>query len=882
MSRSDWLALGTSLTLTLSCAAGLVVGGLPAGEVPLLSGGLVGNLQPLPTEVLLLDYDHKSEKKSRRKAWFKEMHRTAPGTDWKKIERRNGLLAQARRNRLGDLRMAPTGRWTERGSQNQAGRAHVGVFSLDQDVLYAGTSRGGLWRGTVDGTDWEPIGDNLYGGVHWLRALTPASDADPDILVVATDDGLIHTSDDDGQTWDVPAGIPAYTVGVRRMTVTTDGQEALFFVLQAWDWGTSRYDYFLYRSVDQGQSIQKIRDLGAYAGDVWVPRDGSAGLYLLASSTLYFSDDLGDTWETRGTIPGSGRQGELAGSEAGAPRLWSVVASGGGYEVYRSDDAGQTWTRKKSISSGDTYVQYWNVLEASMEDEDLFAHGGMEFFYTRDGGDNFTKMNDWGAYYNRPWDRLHADIQGIEAVHDPSGEELWLISTDGGLYRSTDDLATVENLSLDGLRISQYYSTYTSTDDPDLIAAGAQDQGYQTSGHFLDRKDDQYLEFEQVISGDYGHIVSADGTHDRLFSVYPGYLMVIEGDEPSNVSAWSDPPSSESGRYYAWIMPLEPDPTDRNGVFVCFTRLYRYAKSGGSWVPTMWSEQSFSENQYEYLSAFRIAPSDPDRAYAATSYGQVYVSDDMGVTWDKVLDTSGPDSHYFYGSALLVDPDDEDTVYLGGSGYDGPAIYRSTDGGQRWSNWAQGLPSTLIYDLAIAANGTVFAAGEQGAYRRSPTDSGWVDITGNEAPITTYWSVEYVPAIDVARFGTYGRGIWDYQVTSDDATDGDNDGYDSDLDCNDADATINPGAQEICGDGIDQDCDGDDMECPDDTGPAPGDDTGPTGEEGTEDPPDDGDIDTDGDGCGGCASTTERGASGAWLGLLVGLTLVRRGRRRRG
>jgi MYXO-CTERM domain-containing protein len=790
--RSTWF-IGVALASGVALVAALPTPGGDAHEATPPTGPALR--RPAPTGHVL-DEDAERRNKAARKRWFAERHRAPPGVDWKEAERANGLAQIQKRNaglRPMALPSGATPRWQERGSDNQSGRMHATRLTSD-GVMYAGSSLGGVWRADPDGVGWTPIGDNLFGGGHFLEVWT--GDGGAHRVLAASAGGLVHVTADDGATWTSPLDFGLQEVRELVRQRGTESESAFLLGKRSGVWE-------LYRTDDEAASFETLTALSGAPGDVWVPRDGGEAVYLADAGVLRYSPDRGESWEVRGTFGASDRGARLTGSEAGGPRLWVMVDDD---HLLRSDDGGFSWSEVSNGHRGD----FWGHLTGSVVDPDLVVWSGVELHRSTDGGVSSAVVNTWGEYYADPSRFLHADIMGLEVQPDGVGGEAWYVGTDGGLYRSTDGLRTVQNLSLAGLRVSQYYSTLTSAVDPGHVAGGAQDQGYQVTNR-LDQPDDLY-EFDQIISGDYAHLTSGDGSHDLVWSVYPGFILVQIGEDEPQLS-YADYPGDEAGRYFAWLPPLTADPDDPEAFFFCATQLWRYERvDAWTWRPELWSNQRFDVDAYEFLSAFSFDRTDPSRAWATTSYGKVFWSEDAGKTWTQAID-DGPWSHYFYGTAVWQSRTEPDTVYIGGSGYGYPAVWRSLDGGRTWDPFSDGLPDTLVYTLNEAPDGSgvLFAGTETAAYRRDPDAAAWTDITGADAPVTIYWSSEALAHENTIRFGTYGRGIWDYQMDPEGVgcyppVDRDGDGHACDVDCDDANDAVYPGADDPCDD-VDDDCD---------------------------------------------------------------------------
>ncbi len=735
------------------------------------------SMPPEPTESRMGQRGEEGENAD-REAFFASMHKAAPGTNWRKRDADLRYVLMQERALRYDQRItggmydtlaggAVIGKWDEIGSFNTAGRLWATEVDFAEDVVYAFSDGGNLWKGDLDGNNWNVINDHFkIGGSHFLRKVD-------DRLIVGTSQwgvqGIFYT-EDEGINWTMTTGLENVSAWgyVMDVELLNDAAHTMYVLAYEWDY-TNWWDIVtLYRSSDLGASFEQITswDVPTYGGAhnfvIWSPPYGSAQCYLIENAHCYLLDADGMPQIT-GDLPLTDA-GEimLCGFEgAGSTTLYAAHKNFTDYttDFFRSADGGVSWTQTGHVDEGNFSK---NSFNCSQKIEGYVYYGGVDSYRSFTGGDEWTRNNNWWEYYDDEEYNLHADIPFIRTYIDPdTDEEIVLISTDGGLFR-TDDYGLIwTNITNEGMRNAQYYDVYTYRYVPEIIFAGAQDQGYQRSSYTIG--DDYY--FDQLISGDYGHIVSRSGG-DNLWCVYPGFAMYIQdAAADSDLFFWDF-----EGYGHLWMAPVMADPfddevawwgggSDGGGAY-----LWRLEKSGGL-ITGVKQPKNFSVAGGGSISAITYSPIDPNYWYLLTSSGNFYHSEDAGETWTLSSGFNGPDSHYFYGSAIEASASQLGVVYIGGSGYDNPAVYMSDDHGANFTALDVDLPGTLVYDLAVTTDDSLlFAATEVAPYVCVLADSTWHNLAGDDAPLQTYWSVDYIEEIHAVRFGTYGRGTWEFAL----------------------------------------------------------------------------------------------------------------------
>ncbi len=744
---------------------------------------------PSPTRGTIIKYGEEGENLYRRELWLESMHRTAPGVNWRQLEYQNRLdHVHAYGSNKINFRSGceietfanglVVGRWQERGSLNQAGS----VFDTEYDPLtneiWLVSAGGTLWKSKLDGNNWEVVNQDFQFNPGLLKFIPTETGR----RLLAFINRIPHFSDDEGLTWTAATGIAHNDSwgNFHDPIVLNDAQHTSYVLAKPDYWS----NISLYKSTDQGESFRKIKTFQTHEFDKLAlcnPHHSNKLILMEKNESnggkLYFVHPETDAIQALNMGANELAMGRVSANLAGwsgdaLVRLYAYTADGEGegVEVFSTEDYGLTWQRQGNLPASP-----WEVgLYVLPSNPDVVFMGEVECYRSLNGGKFWEKINNWWDYYGNVATKLHADMMHFAEFQTEEGFPFLLVSHHGGLTYSDNYLYDQQNISLEGLNVSQYYSVRTDPLNPTYVYAGSQDQGFQLSSGF----DQTGVEiFDQVISGDYGHIVFSNNGQS-LWTVYPGgWVTYYENAQSGNLTYSYEIKSDEES---VWLPPLMPSPFPYdNAIYMAGgninggngSHLVRLAVENGAIVPSQLPFDFKSESAGGVLTSMAIAPTNSEKWYAATSNSRFFFSDDAGATWSQSLNAI-PEGHYLYGQAIYASKLDEDVVYLAGSGYSNPAVYRSTNGGKLFFPMSNGLPQTLVFGLAANADESLlFAATEAGPYVFVKSKGRWYHLKGQCTPAQTYWSVEFIESQNLARFGTYGRGIWDFQLEEVTATD---------------------------------------------------------------------------------------------------------------
>jgi hypothetical protein len=736
---------------------------------------------PVPTDQGPGESDDFSQ---RRAQWIERMHRHAPGLDWRAQDAATLARLDAQRTvRMTALRMGqsvqalanvPAGTWIERGARNQAGRVSDVDYDTATDRITVFAHGGQLWRSKRATLDWQPLNDTRHFEPYYAMQHFARLSGTPERWLVADDTRHgFYYSDNQGTTWTQATGfVPPYWLQTSYLVARDVTGNQVYALVEDYNFSASALQARLLVSADRGASFVDLGFVGTEENTaLFALGQGSNLVYLMVGNVLK-RVEVGNTLTTLATIAGTpvqqpndkvGLAGGVTSGTSPTTFLYAFFEASGQAKVFQSLDGGASWSARGTVPA---IANVHMAVGTALHDPNFVFFGGQDLYRSADGGRTFAYVNDWPAYYGDVVHKLHADISFVKSFPDTGGNDVFLIGTDGGLYQSTDDGATVTNMNLTGMRQAQYYDSYTGRAPPYVISIGVQDQGYQRNSD----PPSGIANFNEVIGGDYGDLTSSNGGA-LLWNNYAGFSQI----DPAPAAGATTLPRWDfktDGHLLnmLFLPPLLADPTNPYSAWL----------AGGSatvglnhviqltWNGTVaWTGQiTGSEGSYDFGGQVTALADSGGNFFAmadnASNAASFFLSTTPAGAWTKTV-TTLPQGQFFYGNGIAVDSS-HGKIYVCGSGYSGPGVYVSTNNGTSFAAMNTGLPSTLVYNLAISPDGSkLFAATEVGPYFYDQANATWVDI-GTGAPDNIYWNVDYVPALNVARFSTFGRGLWDYDM----------------------------------------------------------------------------------------------------------------------
>ena len=641
--------------------------------------------------------------------------------------------------------------------------ASSGVVGQPQ-TYYFGSTGGGVWKTTDAGITWKNVSDGFFK-TGSVGAIT-VSESDPNILVVgmgehaargvmtSMGDG-VYKSMDAGKTWKYIA--LENTRHISDVIIHPTNPDIMYISAQGAQYAPTE-ERGIYKTTDGGTTWENILYVNDSTGASSVTMDMNNPRILYAAlwqhrrfpwymesggdnSALYKSTDAGKTWtKLENGLPDKFGKAGISVSRANPNRVFAVIeAEGKKGGVYRSDDAGESWKQVNADRVNIARSWYYMEIFADPQDENVVYVLNAPVMKSIDGGKTFSNIPV-----------PHGDNHHLWI--NPYANNIMINSNDGGAnisFNGGKSWSTQQNQPT-----AQFYRVITDNQVPYHVYGGQQDN---TTVAIASRTNDAGIDWKDwyAVAGGESAYIAFDP--DNPETVYGGTYQ-------GNISKWTKTSREQKSikqypelglsiapkdsKYrYNWNAPIITSPHDRNTIYHAGNVVFKSTDEGQSWVEVSpdltknekdkhgpgggpYTNEAAGGENYNTITALVESQHEEGVLYAGTDDGLLHITKDGGDNWQDITPKGIDDGIINSIDVSEHDPATAYVVVMRYKSYDlNSYVFKTNNYGKSWTKIVNGLDDPNGFARVVRTDkkrrGLLYAGTETGFYISDDDGANW-------------------------------------------------------------------------------------------------------------------------------------------------------------